>query len=463
MLLKTFFDPALAQNAYLIASDQSKEAIVIDPLRDLTPYLDYATEQGLQIVAAVETHIHADFVSGGHEIAAALGAILYLSGHGDQHGYRFQHDPLDVRYVREGDVIAVGGMSLTILYTPGHTPEHISLIVTAEGTDQPFAIFTGDALFVGDVGRPDLMEVAGLSVSKEDSARAQYQTVQRFQALPEYLQILPGHGAGSACGKALGNLPTSTIGYEKRFNPAFQFTDEALFSAWLLQDQPEVPSYFAQMKKVNQVGAVLLSSLTFPRPVIYDSEIKIAAQKLLIDTRPREVFALAHLPGSVNIVSSHAKFSTWVGWFVNYEEPIYLVVDETELAEVVMRLRVIGIDQIGGYVRPETAMRYHYSTPQIGIEVARAKQSAGATIVDVRSQSEREEGYIPESLYIPMGEIPTRFREIPAQKEVIVQCGSGVRSQIVASWLQKHGLKQVFNLDGGIDAWKKADFPITVD
>jgi hydroxyacylglutathione hydrolase len=464
MLLKIFQDSDLAQNSYFVACPDSGEALVIDPARDITPYLDYAREKGLRLIGAAETHIHADYVSGGRELAHAVKGSLFISDYGGELGYQMQGGNYTTVRLRESDHIMIGRVRLDVLFTPGHTPEHISYVLTDGGADKPFGIFTGDCLFVGDMGRPDLLETAAGSThadaSKEGGARRQFANMMRLKSMPDYLSIMPGHGAGSACGKALGEVPTSTLGYEKLFNPAFQHTEEAKFVQWLLEDQPAPPRYFSEMKKVNQQGAALLSTLKYPRPVVYDSEINLAAKAMLIDTRSKPSFAAGHIPDSINIPADHSQFNTWVGWYVDYEQPTYIVVSEAQLAEVVTRLRAIGVDNIAGYVRDEVAMRYKAITPQVSVQTALEKHLNGTLIVDVRNDSEREESYIPNSIHIPMGEIPKRMGEIPRDREVIVQCGSGIRSQIVTSILQKNDFHNVVNLDGGIDTWKKAGYPI---
>ena len=225
-----------------------------------------AAKEGLRITHVTETHIHADFVSGSRELAARTGASLYLSDMGDENWkYAYAHEP-NVILVRDRDTWMVGNVRVEVMHTPGHTPEHIAFMITdTAGADRPIGVFTGDFLFVGDVGRPDLLEeAAGMVGTKEAGARLQYQSVARFKELPDYLQIWPGHGAGSACGKALGAIPSTTLGYEKLFNPAFQFDAEDAFVAWLLAGQPEAPRYFAQMKKVNKEGPALLATLPSP-------------------------------------------------------------------------------------------------------------------------------------------------------------------------------------------------------
>ncbi len=462
MLLKHFYNADLAHSSYLVGCPAAGEAVVIDPGRDIEPYLEHARSRGLRIIGAVETHIHADYASGAHELANAVKGTMFVSGYGDDYGYELETaSDVDVRYLHEDDEITLGSVTLTTLYTPGHTPEHLCFLLTSGDQSQPFALFSGDCLFAGDMGRPDLLEAAvGVAESKEEGARGQFANMQRLKQMPDHLLVLSGHGAGSACGKSLGDVPATTLGYEKLTNPAFQFDDESAFVEWLLKDQPEVPTYFKQMKRINQQGVDLLETLTYPRPIVYDSEIEIAARSLLIDTRPRDVFSTVHIPGSINAPIDASGFVSWLGWLVDYDRPTYIVVDENRLGEAVRKLRSIGIDQIGGYVRPETAMRYRAFTPQIQPQAAAQEQAKGALMLDVRSQSERDESYIPDSVHIPMGEVESRMDELPRDRDIIVQCGSGARSQVITTLLQKHHFNRVSNLDGGITDWERDGLPI---
>jgi hydroxyacylglutathione hydrolase len=462
MLLKIFYNPDLSHASYLVGSTQSGEAVVIDPAREIEEYLDFAEKSGVRIIGAVETHIHADYASGGHELAHAVRGTLFVSNYGGDLGYELEiASDVHVRYLRENDEIYMGEVSLKALHTPGHTPEHLCYLLTDTTTSQPFALFSGDCLFAGDMGRPDLLETAvGVEESSQEGARGQFANMKRLKSMPDHLLVLPAHRAGSACGKALGDVPSTTLGYEKLTNPAFQFDDEAAFVEWLLTDQPEVPHYFAQMKRINQEGADLLETLTFPRPIVYDSEVTIAARALLIDTRQRDSFSSAHIPGAINVPLSASGFVKWLGWLVDYDRSTYLVVEEVNLAEAVRKMRSIGIDQIGGYVRPQTAMRYRAYTPQIQPEAAALEQANGALILDVRNKSERNTSHIPGSKHIPLGEVEERLYELPRDRQIITQCGVGARSQVAATLLQKHNFARVFNLDGGIDGWKRAGLPL---
>ncbi len=252
MFFRSFFDEKLAQYSYMVGCQRTGEAIIVDPAREITPYLETAKKEGFTISAVTETHIHADFVSGARQLATELGAKLYLSDEGDENWKYLYTDGLDVELVKEGSIFKVGNVKFEVLHTPGHTPESISFVLTdiGGGSDVPMGIFTGDFVFVGDIGRPDLLEkAAGVAGTSESGARQMFQSLNKFKELPDYLVVWPGHGAGSACGKSLGAVPISTVGYEKENNWALKHTDEEAFVAELLEDQPEPPRYFAMIEK----------------------------------------------------------------------------------------------------------------------------------------------------------------------------------------------------------------------
>ncbi|MBZ0280163.1 MAG: MBL fold metallo-hydrolase [Anaerolineae bacterium] len=461
MILKYFYDSRLAQASYMVGCAQTGEALVIDPARDITPYLDAARAEDLRITHVTETHIHADFVSGVRELAAATGAKLYLSDMGDA-DWKYAFADSDTVLLHDGDSWMVGNICIEALHTPGHTPEHLCFQITdTAGANKPMGIFTGDCLFVGTVGRPDLLEeAAGIANTKEPGARQQFQNMQRLKTLPDYLQIWPGHGAGSACGKGLGAIPSTTLGYEKLFNPAFQFTDETEFVHWLLDGQPEAPRYFGQMKRVNKIGPALLKEINAPQhlpPVALPLLLKDA---LIIDTRPTEAFAQQHAPGTINIPTTSNNASTWAGWYVDFNKPTYFIAEETEVPEVVNMLRAIGVDNLPGYFTPDAVNGYTGKITTIMPLAAADLMQSGAYLLDVRWMDEYQTDHIPGAHHIPLGHIPTRIAELPTETPLIVQCGGGVRSQVVASLLQRRGFTNILNLSGGIDAWKRAGLPI---
>jgi hydroxyacylglutathione hydrolase len=466
MLLRYFYDEKLAHASYMVGCQATGEAIIIDPSRNITPYLEAAKKEGVRITGAAETHIHADFVSGGRELAKR-GATLYVS---DEGGPDWQYQNLESyshRLLKDKDRFAIGNLVFEVMHTPGHTPESISFLLTDRGADTPMGIFSGDFVFVGDVGRPDLLEkAAGYQGTADQGAREMFRSLQKFKQLPDYLQLWPAHGAGSACGKALGAVPSSTVGYEKRFNWALAYTDEEEFVQALLDGQPEPPKYFAVMKHVNKVGIDLLEDVTDPTELTTEElEKALARGEMVIDTRAAGKFAKKHIEGTINIPFNRS-FTNWAGWFVNYEEPIHLLVSEGQLNDVLIALRSIGIDKVKGYMDVERALASSQSIEsyeEITPKEAAAKVEAGeVTLIDVRNQTEWDEGHIPQANHMMLGTLLDRYNEIPKDRPVIVQCRSGARSAIGASILQAKGIKKIYNLTGGFNRWSKEVPHLTV-
>jgi hydroxyacylglutathione hydrolase len=460
MLLRYFYDEKLAQASYMVGCVATGEALVVDPARNVTPYLRAAEKEGLRITHVTETHIHADFVSGSRELAAATGATLYLSDMGDANWKYAYADSANAILVCDGDSWMVGNIRVDVLATPGHTPEHISFMITdTAGADKPMGIFTGDFLFVGDVGRPDLLEeAAGYKGTKEVGARQQFQTVARFKDLPDYLQIWPGHGAGSACGKALGAIPSTTLGYEKLFNPAFQFAREGDFVNWLLDGQPEPPKYFAQMKKINKLGPALISSL--PTPVNFDRatlDAIIEDGGQVFDLRNRGQFASTHAPGTINVPADNNSFVTYMGWLVDYERPVYVLLPDIDTESAVLKdLRSIGIDYVPGYFSPEVLTHRTQALPVITAkELAKRMPQNGITLIDVRGKSEYAETHIVGARLIPLGYLPDLMDSLPKDATIVTHCASGYRSQIAASLLQAAGFENVMALNEGTECWSR--------
>lgn len=460
MLLKYFYDKPLAQAAYMIGCQATGEAIVIDPARDVTPYLKAADEEGLRITQVTETHIHADFVSGSRELAFHTGATLYLSDTGTA-DWKYQFVDDGTVLLHDGDTWQLGNIKITAMHTPGHTPEHLVFQITdTAAADEPMGIFTGDLLFVGSLGRPDLLEeAAGVKGTKVPGARQQFHNIQRLKAMPDYLQIWPGHGAGSACGKGLGAIPSSTLGYEKRFNPSFHIPNEDDFVNWLLDEQPEPPFYFARMKYVNKIGPTLLKDL--PVPVqLNRAELDewLQSDALVIDSRPSEVFAEGHLRNAINIPATSNNFNTYVGWLVDFSKPVVLIAADWEADRLVRRLRAVGVDNIVGIASTDLANGPQV-IPQITAQELAQRQS-DTTVIDVRWWSEYEEAHLRNAIHIPLGYVLRNLDSLPRDQQLIVHCQAGVRSVIAASILQKYGFEHVTNLVGGIEAWQKAGLPI---
>jgi len=342
------------------------------------------------------------------------------------------------------------------------------LITDTVGANRPMGIFSGDFVFVGDVGRPDLLEeAAGFKGTKEIGARQMFQSLQRFKTLPDYVQIWPGHGAGSACGKSLGAVPSSTVGYEKLFNWALSYDDEAAFVKALLAGQPEAPKYFAMMKKINKEGPAILRGLPAPEHLPYNRLKRLLDDgAVVVDTRAAGAFASMHVPGTLNI-PYNGSFTNWAGWLLDYDRPFYMIADSGRIREIARDLIYIGLDKFAGYFEPaaiemwgESGQRlecYEVTTPA---EVADRVKRGEVTVLDVRSRSEWEEGHIPGAHHIMLGYLPDRMVELPSDKPILVQCQSGNRSAIGASILQAHGFKQVKNLIGGYRDWAVAGLPI---
>jgi hydroxyacylglutathione hydrolase len=460
MILRYFYDDTLAQASYLVGCAKTGEAMVVDPMRNIAPYLESAAKEGLRITHVTETHIHADFVSGSRELAAVTGATIYLSDMSDADWKYAYAQERNVILVRDGDRWMVGNIRIEVMHTPGHTPEHIAFLMTdTAAAAQPMGVFTGDFLFVGDVGRPDLLEeAAGMIGTKEAGARRQFETVQRFKALPDYWQIWPGHGAGSACGKALGAVPSTTLGYEKLVNPAFHFTQEDEFVRWLLSDQSEAPRYFAQMKRVNQEGPAFVHRLATPQLLPESKLVTLLSQgQQVIDLRPAAIYAQGYRPGALSIPASNRSFSTYIGWFVDYSRPLYFIAPSVaEAPAIITALQAIGVDHIPGYFTPDAVTGALSQQPTITSQVlAKRLPLNNLVILDVRGRSEFASGHIRGAYNVPLGRLPQRLAEIPRDRTIVTQCATGYRSQIAASLLRTLGYRDVISLNDSMEKWSK--------
>ena len=470
MIVKRFYDEKLSQASYLIGCGRSGDAIVIDANRDSAQYIRAAEAEKVKITHVTETHIHADYVSGTRELAAATGAKMYLSAEGGP-DWQYAFAKADgATLLHDRDTIRVGNVVLTALHTPGHTPEHMTFLVTdTAAADEPIAAVTGDFVFVGDVGRPDLLEkAAGVAGTMDAAARTLFASLQKFKnEQPDWLQIWPGHGAGSACGKGLSAVPHSTVGYERRFNWAFDIDDEEQFVAAVLEGQPDPPKYFAQMKRINKEGPPVLGGFHEPKQLPAEELGRtLDANALVIDTRPALVFARGHVPGTINIPIGKS-FNTWAGWLVPYDRNFYLIADDAHAAEAVRDLAMIGLDRVVGYF-PSFAVamwasggrRLDTVAQEDSSRLAARMKTGRVSVVDVRARSEWEAGHIPGVPNIPLGQLAERLAELPADRPLVVQCQSGARSAIAASVLQAHGVKDVVNLTGGFVGWEAAGNPV---
>ncbi|MBM3439248.1 MAG: MBL fold metallo-hydrolase [Bacteroidetes bacterium] len=462
MFFQHVYDKTLAQASYFIGCQKAGVALVIDPKRDVDTYLEIAKQNKMKISHIAETHIHADFLSGSRELAALTGAKMYLSDEGGP-GWEYEFDHVGLK---DGGHFMVGNLKLDVLHTPGHTPESISFLLTdTPASPKPVMLFTGDFVFVGDIGRPDLLEeAAGMVGTKEVGAEQMYQSIKKFNALDDYIQVWPGHGAGSACGKALGAVPSSTVGYEKIRNWAFQYEkDEKGFVKYLLEDQPEPPKYFAIMKKLNKVERPLLTEV--PKVKQLDgAALKEAHDKgvKIIDTRNKVFFAQGFIPKSINIQNNNS-FATWCGWLIDYNEPFVLVASSGEIEDLTRKLMRIGLDNIQGFVEDvRTWTDQGLSLEQrddIGLEeMKKLATNPNVQVLDVRGASEYKTGHINGATHLFVGTIEKNLDKINKEKEVVIHCQAGDRSSIAASLLAKNGIR-VKNYTGGYSEWINSGNP----
>lgn len=459
------YDKGLAQASYVIGCQATGEALVIDAKRDTDEYLRISAEEKLRITHIAETHIHADFLTGSRELARQTGAEMYLSNEGgEEWQYAFPHIAL-----REGSSFMVGNVKIDVWHTPGHTPEHISFLITdTKNSNVPVMMATGDFVFVGDVGRPDLLErAAGYKGTMERGARQMFHSLQRFKTLPDFVQILPGHGAGSACGKSLGAVPFSTVGYEKLTNWALKISAEEEFVQEILRGQPEPPVYFAMMKKLNKSERTVLSELPSPRKLSPDDlKLSLRDGAMLVDTRGKIAFAGGHIPGSLNIQDNNA-FSTWAGWMLSYSVPIVLVAPEHRVEHLIRSLVRIGLDNIKGYITDIDEWSYlgneTHILEQISVrDVHQMLLISNVEVLDVRAKTEVEQGFIGGAEHIHAGYLPKNLDRLDKSKTYLVYCAGGDRSSIASSFLQQQGFKHVVNVIGGFNAWKEAGLPISM-
>jgi hydroxyacylglutathione hydrolase len=471
MLLHRFYDPGLAQASYLIGCEHTGQAVVVDPNRDVSEYLETAAALHLRVAHVTETHIHADFVSGSRELAARAGAALHLSDEGRPDWAYDYAAGAGAVLLRDGDRFEVGSVRLEALHTPGHTPEHLTFLVTdgATATD-PIAALTGDFVFVGDVGRPDLLErAAHVAGTMESSARTLFRSLQRFKAQPDYLQIWPGHGAGSACGRSLSSIPQSTVGYERRFNWAFAVADEDEFVRLVLAGQPEPPRYFGTMKRINRSGPRILggppTANLLPPERLHEL---VESGAFVVDARPAAEYAARHVPGTINIPLNRS-FTTWAGWLAPYDRDVYLIVRDAagrEVAEAVLDLSMIGLDRVAGVFGAEAVSAWEASgrrtghVPRIGPAEAADRVAAGAVLLDVRGMAEWQAGHAPGATHIPLGYLAERAAELPSGAPVVVHCQGGSRSAIAASLLRRAGVTDVLELPEGFSGWEAAGLPV---
>lgn len=456
MLLERLYDNDLAQAGYLIGCQARGEAVVVDARRDIGDYLDLAAEHGMRIVAVTETHIHADYLSGTRELAAATGAAVYVSGEG---GQDWQYG-FDAERLMDGDTITIGNITVQARHTPGHTPEHLAFLITDGAFSRdPGYLISGDFVFAGDLGRPDLLDEAAGGVDTRFEGAHQLFTSLRevFLALPDHVQVLPGHGAGSACGKALGALPATTVGYERLnawWGPYLRNDDREGFVRELLDGQPDAHAYFARMKRQNKEGPRVLGP-TAPPPELSVAGIGHSLEQdqiVFVDTRPHTEVHRATVAGALN-VPGPAKAATFGAWALDPEtetRPLVLFTPDGDTARRVRdHLLRVGIDHVIGYTTSTEGLP---TTVPRRITPEQMPESGASLVLDVRNKAEHAEGHIPGSRQLSAGRVLWNLDVLPADGTIVSYCQSGARSSVAASALRRAGY-DVVELDRGYPAW----------
>jgi glyoxylase-like metal-dependent hydrolase (beta-lactamase superfamily II) len=462
VIFKQFYLPCLAHASYIIGDEETGTAAVVDPQRDIDQYISFAAEHALEITHVFLTHLHADFVAGHLELRNRVGATIYL-GAAAKAGYAFTP-------VRDGDILEFGRVRLKVMETPGHTPESISIVVydLNISDSQPNAVLTGDTLFIGDVGRPDLRAALGWSAIELggmlfDSVHA------KLLALPDQILVYPAHGAGSLCGKALSKETVSTLGEQRRSNYALQPMSKEEFVHVVTADQPEAPAYFNYDAVLNSQERPTLDQALAREmnPLTLDAVLALQADGAqILDTREAGEFASAHLLGSINI-GLVGQYATWAGTVLDRNHPIVIIADPGRENESAIRLGRIGFDHVAGYLenglqslesRPELIAFTDRLSAQYAAELLSSNQPPLA--IDVRAPREREQKHIAGSLSLPLNRLMENITTLPKSRPLIVYCAGGYRSSIAASLLQGSGFETVSEIAGGITAWEAAKLPV---
>ncbi|MDA0255878.1 MAG: MBL fold metallo-hydrolase [Planctomycetota bacterium] len=467
MKIEQYYLACLSHASYMITDERTKTAAVVDPQRDIDQYLKDAAAGGYTIKHVFLTHFHADFIAGHIELRDKAGATIHLGSKAEAE--------FECVQLNDGDAIEFGDVKMEIMETPGHTPEGITILVydLAKSTTEPLAALTGDTLFIGDVGRPDLL--ASIGVTADELADMLYESINKLVKLPDATLVYPAHGAGSLCGKALSNETVSTIGEQKKFNYALQPMSREDFKKIVTADQPEAPDYFVHDAILNRKERTALHDAMEKqlKPLPLDEVVAMQqAGAQILDVRDGIDFEGEHLKGAINIALS-GKYATWAGSMLTHDKPIVVIAEEGGEEEAVMRLGRIGFDNVAGYLeggmralesRPELAERTERITaPALAEWLAGERADAGPTpvVLDIRSEAEHAGGHIAGSLNIPLPSLEERIGEVPAGKPVVVHCAGGYRSAIGASVLQKLGREGVHDLVGGFQAWVATKEPTT--
>ena len=458
MEFEQFYLACLSHASYLIGD--AGEAAIVDPQRDVDLYLDAARARGLTIRWVLETHLHADFVSGHRELAERTGAKIYF---GAKAAAAFPHVA-----VKDGDEICMGKVRLRFLETPGHTPESVSVVVwDLEKPEEPQAVLTGDTLFIGDVGRPDLL---GAKISADELAGQLYDSLhEKLLKLPDAVAVYPAHGAGSLCGRNISSETSSTIGQQRQFNYALRPMTRAEFIALVTADLPEAPGYFSRDVRLNREGPGSLAALPAPAALSPDEvERRVAAGALLLDARAAAEYGNGHVAGSLQI-GLGGQFASWAGSLVPPEASIVLVLeDETGIAEVQTRLARVGLENVAGYLAGgirawDASGRTLARTEQVGVDelAARIGEGGDLAVVDVRRPGEWQTGHIAQALSMPLHELAVRTEALDRERPIAAMCAGGYRSAIATSVLERLGFRKITNVVGGMAAWNAAKFEVS--
>jgi len=465
MYFQRYYLDCLSHASYMVADEKTGIAAVIDPQRDIDIYVKDAKEHNLEIKQVILTHFHADFVAGHIELRDKCGAQIYLGSRAEAE-FEFQR-------LGEGDAIEFGDVRLEALETPGHTPEGLSILVydTAVDADKPQSVLTGDTLFIGDVGRPDLL--ASIGVTADELADMLYDSLhEKLMKLPDETKVYPAHGAGSMCGKDLSDAPYSTIGEQRKYNYALQPMSLDEFKEIVTADQPDAPDYFVHDAIMNRKERPALdeSMQQTLKPLPLDEVLNLQKQDAqVVDVRDPIDFAGGHLAGTINI-GLDGKYATWAGTMLHHDQPIVVIADDEHVEEAIMRLGRIGFDNVVGYLkdglnalldRSDLLQQTERITAQAVSE--RMADQPDMVIVDIRAPSEYQAGHITGSRNLPLNHLEERLEEIPRDRPVVVHCAGGYRSSIGASLLQKNGYENVLDMVGGFGAWKASKLPVSTD
>lgn len=461
MFFKQFYLGCLAHASYMIGSEG--QAAVVDPQRDVDQYINEAEAQGFKIKYVIETHLHADFVSGHRELAARTGAEIIF---GEKSGAEFAYRP-----VKDGAEITLGRATLRFIDTPGHTPESISiLVIDNDVSSQPQKVLTGDALFIGDVGRPDL--AGGRGYTAEQMAGLLYDSLHnKLMKLDDAVEVYPAHGAGSMCGRNISKETSSTIGEQRRFNYALKPMSKEAFVRMMTADLPEAPAYFPRDAEINRTGAAALEELPRPRGLSPEEVENLSNQgHLILDVRASAAFGTGHVRGALNI-GLGGQFATWCGTLIGLGTPIVLIADDlAAVDEAVMRLARVGIETVAGYLaggmRAWDEAGLEISTiPQMPVDELREQIAEGADlqIVDVRRPGEYADGHVPGAINLTLARLERELSKLDSDRSTAVICASGYRSSAATSILERSGFSQTFNVVGGTNGWRNAGYEVEAE